>query len=276
MEKERGKIMCIDLSSHPKRKLTVAILLALGSVTADADMIELGAGDNNFTMLTPAGGAVGGTNDVVALWDGTFNTSVDTAVANMTLSSVTPFFGGLWDAHDIMVFSPGIYTFETCPGPIVDGYAADGSLCRSGVSTPQTMVVNDGQVGVHMLFDWNGNLNIDVINVWDVDSIWGFGPNDGTTTSLLQAAGSGCVLKGKAADPDSPECRSLLQTEWLFTATDPDGDGVPGTSMVDGPFTGFNAAFNIRTEVVPIPAAAWLMGSGLLGLLGVARRKKTK
>jgi len=28
-------------------------------------------------------------------------------------------------------------------------------------------------------------------------------------------------------------------------------------------------------ETVPIPAAAWLFGSGLLGLVGIARRKKT-
>lgn len=30
---------------------------------------------------------------------------------------------------------------------------------------------------------------------------------------------------------------------------------------------------NIGTAVVPVPAAAWLLGSGLLGLVGVARRK---
>ena len=29
-----------------------------------------------------------------------------------------------------------------------------------------------------------------------------------------------------------------------------------------------------ETQVVPIPAAAWLFGSGLLGLVGIARRKK--
>ena len=46
--------------------------------------------------------------------------------------------------------------------------------------------------------------------------------------------------------------------------------------MVDGPFTGFNANFNIRPEVsaVPVPAAAWLFGSGLIGLVGLARRKQ--
>jgi len=32
---------------------------------------------------------------------------------------------------------------------------------------------------------------------------------------------------------------------------------------------------DITTSVVPVPAAAWLFGSGLLGLVGVARRKKS-
>ena len=31
---------------------------------------------------------------------------------------------------------------------------------------------------------------------------------------------------------------------------------------------------SISPAVVPIPAAAWLFGSGLLGLIGMARRKK--
>ena len=32
--------------------------------------------------------------------------------------------------------------------------------------------------------------------------------------------------------------------------------------------------FDIKVEAVPIPAAVWLFGSGLIGLIGVARRKK--
>lgn len=32
--------------------------------------------------------------------------------------------------------------------------------------------------------------------------------------------------------------------------------------------------FLVRTSLVPIPAAVWLFGSGLIGLIGVARRKK--
>ena len=43
--------------------------------------------------------------------------------------------------------------------------------------------------------------------------------------------------------------------------------------MIDGAFNGFNANFDFT--VVPVPAAVWLFGSGLLGLVGVARRKKS-
>ena len=33
-------------------------------------------------------------------------------------------------------------------------------------------------------------------------------------------------------------------------------------------------SYLVHTQVVPVPAAAWLFGSGLVGLIGVARRKK--
>jgi len=58
-----------------------------------------------------------------------------------------------------------------------------------------------------------------------------------------------------------------------LTSLDTDGDGTPGARMVDGPFPGFSANFT-PGPAVPIPAALWLFGSGLLGLVGIARRRK--
>ena len=49
-----------------------------------------------------------------------------------------------------------------------------------------------------------------------------------------------------------------------------------GGSMQTGPFAGATPAFNGTGDLaaVPVPAAVWLFGSGLLGLVGVARRRK--
>lgn len=51
-----------------------------------------------------------------------------------------------------------------------------------------------------------------------------------------------------------------------------------GGAMQTGPFAGATPAFNgtgsLAPSAVPVPAAVWLFGSGLLGLVGVARRKK--
>jgi hypothetical protein len=68
--------------------------------------------------------------------------------------------------------------------------------------------------------------------------------------------------------------------------------GVGGSPMPTTPFTAYNANFDITTmhitsctdtgtgtsicspTVVPVPATVWLFGSGLAGLIGVARRKR--
>ena len=70
-------------------------------------------------------------------------------------------------------------------------------------------------------------------------------------------------------------------------ALDGDVDGVPGNAVTTGAWTGLSGIFtgtfnnlgnngnNFPTySPVPVPAAAWLFSSGLIGLIGFARRKK--
>jgi hypothetical protein len=55
------------------------------------------------------------------------------------------------------------------------------------------------------------------------------------------------------------------------------GDGQCDSFDLTIAFTGSGGndtfSFTARHEIVPVPAAVWLFGSGLLGLIGIARRK---
>jgi len=205
---------------HPLREGRLlwlfTVLLIAFTALAGHRSAEASTG-NNFTMLDPAGGGVGGANDVIFTWDGTLNTDVATAVENATLSSNTPFFGQPWTAHHVMVYGPGTYTIYTgCP--------AGSPNC--GVGTPYNITVADGQVMAHMLFDWGGNTDIDVVDIWDIASTF---------------APSTMFTGGGTTDPWSDD----PATVWTFMSADWDGNGINGGGMIDGPFVGFNANFNV-------------------------------
>lgn len=69
---------------------------------------------------------------------------------------------------------------------------------------------------------------------------------DDRTSSTLDLSGTG-ILSGSGFDPTN--------VTWTFSA-----QSLTSYSMT-------------ATTVVPVPAAAWLFGSGLIGLAGIARRK---
>lgn len=89
--------------------------------------------------------------------------------------------------------------------------------------------------------DWSINKNIDIVSVWDVSF-------DRSADLALEAI--------------------------HLTSTDPDGDGILGVPMLDGPFKGFSWSYDltITPQAVPVPPAIWLLGSGIIGLIGVGRR----
>ena len=121
-----------------------------------------------------------------------------------------------------------------------------------------------------------------------INATWGYlanGPTPLATTTFNTTNVAGCALGSCVGVNPSG-------TTPIITDTTPFGAGVyhstrttgiGGNPMQDGPFQGFNANFDAQSltitsytpvGVVPVPAAVWLFGSGLLGLVGVARRKK--
>lgn len=274
-----------------KMSLAASILIALAAVPALAAQIPYanftGAGAvSNMTFLTSEGtgctancdgldpvygghGAViEGSNDVTFSWDGTlFTSSADYAGpgggSNAAISAGDNLIlGGTWTIHDVQIFSPGTYFFDASAGG--DIYDNETGML--------SMTVAPGQLGVHMLMDWSANKNIDIVNVWNISSAFS---NCGS--SVPDIATQNCLYTGNP-NPAGNNASTLF----LLASTDDDGDGTLGIPMAQGgPFYdansgGFNFNFNLQgtMSVVPVPGAVWLFGSGLLGLMGVARRKK--
>jgi hypothetical protein len=269
-----------------KTLIASGVAMALGSPVANAVLATdlFGAytwntDSANFTMLNGLGNTVGGTNDVLMNWDGNGYTANSDytgpgSAGNVTAASTTAFFGYAWTAHDIQVFTPGTYTFDVTLG---------GGNAETGTTGG---VVGAGQMGMHMLFDWNGNLNIDVFVIASPSSV--FGAGIGRSSQFTYSNGNNCDGKGTVsvinclydAKNFGSAGKPLGGQTWMLASTDGNGDGIMGINMAaGGPFAGFNANFNANLaptpKVVPIPAAVWLFGSGLLGLVGVARRKKS-
>jgi len=113
------EIMYLQQTNIRPRKCSATAVLLIIACSFDVSTLQAGqytftspanSTGNNFTMVDPANGLVGGTNDVVFTWDGTLNDAVGGAVSNATLSSDETFFGSLWDAHDVTLYGPGTYT----------------------------------------------------------------------------------------------------------------------------------------------------------------------
>ena len=215
-----------------------AVALVLGAAmaagTAQAARVIIGPEQvyrsSNFTMLSSGGGQVGGTNDVKGFWDGTaYNSQTDipadltTGSPNAVIQSPTKFFGFVWTAATVMVFAPGTYTFTEDKNTSTATWDAGG--------TSHTMTVGAGQLGAHMLFNWSSSHNIGVVDVWDKNAK--FAPSTLWTGALVTA--------------DSWSGKST--TAWTLmsglAADDPAHPNINGQPMINGPFNGFNANFNL-------------------------------
>lgn len=236
------------------------------------------ATNSNFTMLQKAGNTFGGTNDVVFQWDESLNMAESDTNFNMQIASAKPttFEGAVWVAHDVRAFGPGTYYIETdnanCSVAQIQSTGCPGT---AGSPTSIEMIVGPGQVGGHILFDWNGVINIDVVNVWDRDAVW----DDFGDTAPRNA-----VFLGNGVPPDVTKPWKLVSTTQFS-----DGNGtVHGSPMIDGPFQGFYANFNAgpggvgaglppiatkspNTKLGSSSMSLWSMFAGLLFLIGLRK-----
>lgn len=106
-----------------------------------------------------------------------------------------------------------------------------------------------------------GDATTGVLDPWTTGSDSNFTPG---TPGTVSASGSGSALSAAGAGTWTGNVVNYGNVGAAWAAF----DGTPYTEK-------FNVTLNGTAAVVPIPAAVWLFGSGLLGLVGVARRKKS-
>ncbi len=186
-------------------RLKITVLLALfslslGATSASAQSVTILDGTLKVAD-DPRFGIVGGD------FPGVIGTIGD---GKVFFSTTQDFFGAIYKTHSGLLFGPGTYSFNTAKNN------------RNGDTSPEPyegVVVDEGQVGAHMLIDWNGFQDIDVVMVWDV-----IDNGDGTTSFI--------AVDGISTNPPNP-------------------DGLPGFLVREGPFTNASAVFDFT---VPTPS----------------------
>jgi len=172
---------------------------------SSARFINLG---NLTVTYTVEGSTATGSNDFFTIWDGTLNSEEDivngTSRENMFISNRQLILGTEWRVHDIRVFAPGRYSFDGCANNI-----SPTIPCSNNIE----MIVAENQIGAHMLIDWGGEINIDVINVWNKKQ------------SFCKDELPNCSLHGLIANP-----------VWDLASSDADGDRISGITLKDSNF----------------------------------------
>ena len=157
-----------------------------------------------------------------------------------------------------------------------------------------TREANSNLINGQVLVDWNGNYNMPMNVVWDATGLlnainYGLQAGDIISgTSLYRDTnhnGVGDPGELLANVSSATPYSDVLQTQQGYNSLQGPAPMAATSDSLgfgsDTPFTGLRGYFDIGSgnsmhvvsvTAVPVPAAAWLFGSGLLGLLGMARR----
>ena len=252
-----------------------AVLAGAIAAPAQADVIDMDY-VGLFTMLDPGG----------------------TQLQNTSY----PYYGDTTWGYGLRTQISGTMSFDTATGAgsgTVQPFEFfnGGQAVASGVNFQS---IGGGLMLGAMTFSWNGS-DISTQIVLDGSGLFaalggGIPPVGATLDQAYCTASGACALpasdgikKGNYPIGPVPIATSTFNTVgqagfgttlgMLSLGTD---DGIGGSPMDNGPFSGYNANFDMTSVTVtavtappiPVPAAVWLFGSGLIGLVGVARRRK--
>jgi len=168
-------------------------------------------------------------------------------------------------------------------------FASLSMVAATNVSAATITVTETGSLGVS---------SSPATDTWDI-SVWGEGSLEITlveadysewfTWGLSGSATGGGALGPQQATPPVGPVNTSLGTwstgagtsAFSFTSTNNPSSSVPVDYTIEFAFTPAPLVLDpnidyitVTPSAVPVPAAVWLFGSGLIGLAGFARRKK--
>jgi hypothetical protein len=279
-----------------KTALAAALVSAMGvSGTASADIITM-TFDGLFTMLNPDGSIVANGDSTLAYGLRTAVTgtaSFDTATGAGT-GDFTPFsFFGNGNASATGISFQAIGDGDGGAGPLV--LTNMGFTWNNNNGIPVSIVMDASGffaavgAGLAVSDTLSGSGAVPASNnasFFGVNIPIGPSPFVTTTWDTTTIPGSSMGSNPSGTLP------LIADTDVNVNVTGADEIGMGGSPMIAGPFAGNNANFDFTsihittcedtgtpggcagTAPIPVPAAVWLFGSGLMGLVGVARRRK--
>ena len=254
---------------------SISIIAALTFTANIAQASFLASGTNGRIEFTAGCFAFGqctiGSSGQTITDNGVTSGGIGSGIAGDGLVGVIEFT--MTDGNNFSITSFSQDSYLTTPVG-VKSIDADSIASMSGFISDSGDITLDitGRISHWSFFDILG------IQAWNLDDSVAIANQGDPQTGGYDIFTSGTIF---AWDPSSPGPQTVVQTgealtsvtsgEWIGTIV-MSGNVGKDWGVFDG--TPYTEAFNIRVTAVPVPPALWLFGSGLLGLIGMARRKK--
>lgn len=160
-----------------------------------------------------------------------------------------------------------------------------------------TLVYGGSGIIGNFLVDWNGNYDIPVQVDWNVNGLtsaisYGLQVGDRISGDVMSRDTDNDGIADTVVIPSLGSVTPYADTldysyfpGFTFQGPAPMAATSLSAGVLSGPFVGIRGYVDIGSgnsmtvtaiSSVPVPAAAWLFGSGIVGLLGFARRRSVK